>query len=435
MSVSKTCNPVLRTDSADAPVQRFDLTRLGKAKKTPQGFLKYDAALTRIGVLQYRRADGSIQRELRLPEEVFRDDSLETLAGAPLTDLHVAEVTPANVRQVQVGRVGDQIKHDDRFVKSVVTVQDKNTIDKVGRGDRKELSAGYRCRIDATPGVYNGEPYDVIQRDIEYNHVAIGPEGWGRAGGEVALRLDGDAAASLDNEVSPVIPSSTNLDPPGPRRDQQPRAGESTMKRHIRIDGIEYEVEGNEAAFQAFDRWVTKRDGDEKEASEKLATVETKADSDAKAATAKFEELQGKYDAQEKDLTENKKKLDEANDPKRLDDLANARADLVGKAREVLGKDEKLDGLTERQIKEKVLEKIDTEVKLDGRSDEYVDGLFDQSVKNHKPKRADGAAGARAAGTPPPPADGGTGQPRSALQARKDMMNDSEGAWRPKASA
>ena len=419
-----------RLDSVDdiTSVQRYDLSRIGNCQKTPQGFLRFDANLTRVGVLEYRRADGTIQREYRPAEEVFKADSLATLAGAPLTDLHVEAVTPSNVRQVQRGRVSDDVRHDQKFVKSSVIAQDSDLIDKIDRGERKELSAGYRCRIDATPGVFDGAPYDAIQRDIAYNHVAIGPVGWGRAGSDVAIRLDAGSAVSFDYDVSMVIRDEKN--PGGPAGNQK-----VNMKRNLRIDGIDYAVDGDDAVFQAFDRWVQKRDEGEKALSDKLKSTESKADSNDKAATALRDELQGKYDAATKEAESLKKQLTEASDPKRLDELANKRADLIGKAREVLGAEEKLDGLSPREIKELVLKKLDTEIKLDGCADAYVDGMFDHSVKTLKAARSDGAAGSRAASMPTPPAGGSNNnKPVDPRQARQDMVTASENAWKTKSA-
>ena len=65
-----------------------------------------------------------------------------------------------------------------------MTITDKAVIDRVMRGDVREVSAGYRVSYDATPGVTDdGEHYDGIQKAISGNHVAIVRRG--RAGPEV----------------------------------------------------------------------------------------------------------------------------------------------------------------------------------------------------------------------------------------------------------
>ena len=68
-------------------VFRLDFNGTSKTfKRTPQGFLRVNARLTKSGVFNYENT-----REYRPDEEVFRADSLESLKGAPVTDLHPSE--------------------------------------------------------------------------------------------------------------------------------------------------------------------------------------------------------------------------------------------------------------------------------------------------------------------------------------------------------
>ena len=68
-------------------VLRFDFNgSSGEFKRTPQGFLRVNARLSRVGIFDYQST-----REYRSPEEVFRSDSLESLKGAPVTDRHPSE--------------------------------------------------------------------------------------------------------------------------------------------------------------------------------------------------------------------------------------------------------------------------------------------------------------------------------------------------------
>lgn len=408
---------VTRFDAAgDGPnvsretVRRYDFSPIGAIRQTPQGFLKFDANLSRVGVLTYKKADGTTQRELRPPDEVFDSASIETLAGAPVTDLHGGMISPANVRSLSCGIVGETVKHDERFVQGQVTIQDQGLIDKINSGERKEGSPGYQCRLDWTPGSWNGERYDAIQRGIRYNHWALGPKNWNRQGSDVALRLDGNDAASYLE------------DPPNAGR--QPPAGKpkETEIMKIRIDQIEYELD-SDAARQAIGKALERRDGT-------IASLTKERDG-----------LQGKFDASEKELGEQKKKLDEANDPKRVDALVNDRADLIASCRKVLGDEEKLDGLTPRQMRVKVLQKIDEKFDDKDKTDDYVDGVFDQSVKNHEPeRREDGLSTARRATPTPGPKDGdkgkgdGKGQERideyDVVGAEQRMLERNRGAWR-----
>lgn len=385
-------------------VNRYDFVPLGKAKRTPQGFLRFNANLTRTGVLEYRRADGSIQRELRHPDEVFKDESLATLSDAPLTDLHKEMVSPENYHELSVGDVSEKIDHDDIYVNGHVTIKRADMIRKVGNGEAKELSPGYRCDIDPTPGVYKGESFDVIQRNIIYNHVGIGPEGWGRSGSEVALRLDGD-----DASCSAFLPEN-DLTVKKPKKE--------IYKMEARIDGIEYEV-GTEAWKQAVEKHEARLDSERKELEKKLAKAEGRAD----AAESMVKELE--------------EKLEKANDPARFDAAINERADLVSKAREVLGKDVDLTGKTPRQIKEAVVIKLDEKAKFDGKPDAHVDGAYEFAISHFKPElKKDGKSYLDYIPTAKPdknPDDKKVDKYDSAA-ARQRMLERNENAWKSEAS-
>jgi hypothetical protein len=185
-------------------VLRLDFAPINGAQLTTTGALRIPAALGRVGVLTYRPPGGPVRRELRPPDEVFRADSMDTLAGAVVTDQHPpreeAWIDPASWKKWTVGFVGDSLRQDGNLLTGVVQVQDAAMIALIKSGQRREISPGYVCRMDATPGrwdgneygphVDSGDAYDFIQRDIMYNNVGIGPRGWGRQGSEVALRLD-----------------------------------------------------------------------------------------------------------------------------------------------------------------------------------------------------------------------------------------------------
>lgn len=182
-------------------VQRFDLASVNPSAKerTPSGGLRVPAAITRMGVFQYEDADGHRWGELRPAKEVFDPASLATLRGAPLTDLHPDRpVSPDTWKQLCVGHLGDDVTQDGEFVHGTVLVEDANEIRRVESGERIELSAGYECDLDEVVGEYHGQSYQRVQKNIRYNHVALGPAGWGRAGSDVALRMDGAAVQVRD---------------------------------------------------------------------------------------------------------------------------------------------------------------------------------------------------------------------------------------------
>jgi len=222
-------------------VQRLDFAGTVRGVvETPQGGRRMPAVLTRVGVLRYTDDTGREWGELRPPEEVFSPDSLATLRGATVVDLHPDDpVTTENFQALSLGHVHDDVvSEDDRLVVATLTVNAGPAVQKIDAGERKDVSCGYSMRPDRTPGVWQGEPYDVVQRDIRYNHVGIGPPGWGRAGEEVSLRLDG-AAVQVRGDAAP---KGNNV-------------------RVIKIKGREYKLdaEGEVAAAQGAVDDVTKK--------------------------------------------------------------------------------------------------------------------------------------------------------------------------------
>lgn len=186
--------------------RRFDTTAVARSPEfLANGWLKADATLTRCGVFRYRNADGSIRRELRHPDDVFKADSLATLELVPVTNRHPPEelLDGATAKVRQVGQVGDTIKRDGNEVLGRICVTDSEVVGQVRAKDAFELSCGYECRMDAESGTYEGEAYDCRQRDIRYNHVAIVKVG--RAG-TARIHLDADDAVLVEAEPAPPAP-------------------------------------------------------------------------------------------------------------------------------------------------------------------------------------------------------------------------------------
>jgi hypothetical protein len=217
--------------------QRLELTRLDAMTRLPNGALRVDAFPTRAGVLEYSNADGKTWLEYRPPEEVFAADSLATLKAATVTDLHPEEmVTPANWAALAKGHMGDDARRaDGDLVGCSVIVQDAAEVGMVERNERVELSCGYECDIDETPGTTpDGQRYDKIQRAIRYNHVALLPANEGRAGPQCALRLDARGAFARP-------PASR---PKNVRADAAPsRAQEHSMKHVIKVGKRSFKID------------------------------------------------------------------------------------------------------------------------------------------------------------------------------------------------
>ncbi len=359
-------------------VRRYDRGEIRTPTRTPQGYLRADGYLTRVGIFEYRQPDGTVRRELRPPEEVFAPESLASFSLAPLTLLHPdVPLTPDNTNQYRVGTVGEAPAREGGFVRAPVVVQDAAAIRAVEAGEAQELSCGYACELEFTAGDWEGQRYDAIQRQIRGNHVALVPRG--RAGPDVRLHLDAADAEQIGPE------QITNQPPEGGANGGQKPAptGGSTMTK-IRIDGVTYEV--SEQAAEALARADEKHAAAIAERDGKITTLTAdieKARADgaekAKALQAESDKQKARADAAEGALaTEKKARTDAA---AQMPAMVKARVALETKARAVLGAEAKLDELDEMGIKRAVVAKLQPEAKLDGASEAYVQARYDIALE------------------------------------------------------
>ena len=168
---------------------RLDVGTLRPLREMPDGRAIAEGHLTRTGVFEYRNKDGSIRREYRPPEEVFKKDSLESFALVPVTNDHPPEdLTSKNARKYAVGSVGESIRRDDDHVAAPLSIYDSETIEEMKAG-KVQLSCGYTADVIESPGVTpEGLEYDAVQRNIRGNHVALVRVA--RAGSTARVRLD-----------------------------------------------------------------------------------------------------------------------------------------------------------------------------------------------------------------------------------------------------
>lgn len=383
-------------------VKRFDIREIKDAERTAQGYVRAPAFATRIGVFKYRKADGSLLRELRLPDEVFKKESMQTLAGVPVTMDHPREMLDsANTKPFTVGWTHDTVEREDKFLKTLVTVFDQGAIEALERG-KTQVSCGYTCELEEKPGVFDGEEFDVIQRNIEYNHLAIVDRG--RAGPSVKIHLDAADAVLDEFETG--------------------KKGEIKMEK-IMLGGKEFEVAPELAAalkahMAEMEAAKGEMDGKMKEM-EAMKAEKEKAMADMCEQKKAMDSLQAKFDTAQAELEKAKEvKTDEA----AITEKVKARVELVRTAeKHCQGEQPKFDDMTDRQVKEAVVKSYHPTVVFDGKSDEYVNARFDSvlEVLSASEKKLAKIGGAK---TP----DGG--EVSSADEARKKMIQNSMDGWK-----
>jgi hypothetical protein len=347
---------------------RYDFSPIEKYEVTPEGYLRAWASIARTGIQLYTDADGSVRREYRPETEVASPDSLASFAGKAITSEHPPVLLDAeNTKDYQVGFSGTEVVYDNGFVKAVMTITDQDTIERIMRGDAREVSAGYRVNYDPTPGVTDGgEHYDGIQKEILGNHIAVVRRG--RAGPQVKLHLDRQDAADPS-----LIPN--NEDP--------------SMTAKVNFDGAEFEVSESvalaitkerEDAKMSYEDMKKKYDGMMSEASK----MKEEMDAMQKEMQGKCDSAEGRADAlaeQVEDLSAELAAAKEIN----LDSMVEERVALVEKAKPVLDAAYDFAGKTAREVMVDSIKAVrGDDLDLSEKSDDYVQAMFDTLSEGRK---------------------------------------------------
>ena len=348
-------------------------------ERTNEGFLRGRAIVTSIGVFTYKRKDGTIQRELRLPEEVFSPSTLNSMKLKPVTLNHPTElVTQDNADKLQVGSLGDNPSWSKEWehrnweevtdgincaIDMIITRKD--AIDAILNG-KQALSMGYTCDLEmAEPGAtWCGVEYDFIQRNIRYNHCAIVDSARAGDNAKIELRADSEDAV-LEDMV-------TKLD------------GGTSMLKKINLDGIDYEAE--ESVIKALNSERARADKAEDDVCETKKTMDKKvADMEKKVTELekRISEVEAERDTAKDKADGLEKELDEAKkanlDSSRLDEAVKAKMELLHNA-EKAGVEVKED-MSDMDIKKAVILSKFKNANFDGKDEVYVQARYDATVE------------------------------------------------------
>lgn len=321
-------------------VTRRDSGTLGKVQRTPQGGALVPAIVARAGLLVYQTPTG-IRREYRPASEAFAPESLATLANAPVTLEHPPKkIDPTIYRQYTRGNVsnGSVAVKDGRLIGCDLAIQDDELLSDIEAERRVECSAGYDCTL--IPSVNgrapDGTECDFIQTAIRYNHVAVTEKG--RAGDEVCLRLD-----AAGNELVPSQHGKEKV----------------SIMRQVTIDGMLYNVGPNmtdadaQALQTALSRQTQRFDSENGRSAGELQSLrhELASEKEKRAAAEKRAEKASRFDAED--------------------------VVILDKVRGILGPDFDPTGKTPDELISAVVAKALPEISLEGKSPEYIRGLFD----------------------------------------------------------
>jgi hypothetical protein len=281
---------------------------------------------------------------------------MATLEGLPVTEDHPAEfVSTKNANDFIVGMSSNTPKRiyapkqgdSEEYIQQKVTFFGQDCIDKIQDGKKRELSLGYECLVDETPGTWKGRAYDCVQRDIRYNHLSLVD----RARGGPSCRVITDSDDPIKMQICDGVSLHYNNDKPQ----------EKLQMKVLLIDGVKHEV------------------------SDEIHAAYTKSQNDSaevlKRADAKQKELE-KLQAIKDDLDEKLNQDTAAENKKMFDAAVKGRVDLEGQARKIIGDDEELSLLTDSEIKSKVVLKVRPKANLDGKDEIYIDARYEMALED-----------------------------------------------------
>ena len=391
----------------DMKVQRFDSLPLDATYFTDEGYLVDHPIVTSVGIFVYHNPDGSERRELRLPEEVFAEKSLASYKGKPIIVTHDAGyVDTDNVKDESIGTILSEGYRDGDDVRAEIIIHDTDSLKKY---KMRELSCGYNLRLDETPGVWEGQPYDAIQRDIEINHLALVDKA--RAGEQARLNIDGQGHDCMKGEKLNMENTTKRTDG-APTPEELAAAVEAFKKRRAERSGAAAdggitaeppaqtagaaEGEQPDAVQQVKDR-RDRRDseGDPADMPGAMGVI-AQQDEDIDTLLGVIDVLKAAgttTDGAEGDCggTQTDGDGDEGNAAQDKKDRADSTNDFCELLRVVrVGDRLNMDGLETMSVKDAkkaVLGKLKPTLHLDGKSAAYVNAAFDMAVSEMKERK------------------------------------------------
>lgn len=341
-----------------------DALTLDAPKRLNGGYVAVRARAARTGVYDYAGRevdpenkhglrDKAVVKVLRDESAVFDDRAARSFIGKPVTDNHPAQpVTADNWRSHARGTVMGAMRDGD-YLAFDLLLTDAAAIAAV-EGGKRELSNGYAADLEfGSFTAPDGTVCDARQTSVTGNHVAIVDRG--RAGPECAIRDTQISNAAICDSITADALShlQTIID----------NAKEPAVAGTIIVDGLPVSL-ADEAAVRAV---LDKKDAAIAERDAKLAD-----------ATAAHDKAMGEKDAEIDDLK--KKVVDQAT----IDALADAKAEVVAKAKAVVG--DKLGdtkGKTVAEVRRMALDAAS--INVADKSDDYVEARFDALTADSKP--------------------------------------------------
>lgn len=303
--------------------------------------------ISKVGVFPYmgKNIDPALEPNkiywvYRPAEELCKPETIESFKHIPIIDDHTMlgkGQTPAERKGVD-GVTGGNVIQEGEYLYADLHIYSDTLKRKIDQSGKKDLSIGYRVgQWEPANGLFNGQPYDFIQRGLRGNHVALVQEG--RSGKDVSVmdhtitydHMDiGDSMplekGSSEKVISHNIETEINAgkDPKQAAAIAYSEAGENKKGANDMAD----EDKKKDEEKMAKDKKAMDADTKEEKGDQKLAKDMKACDADEEEEKKKKAEDKKAMDKKAMDAEEEKKK-DKAEDKKAMDSISELRSELA----------------------------------------------------------------------------------------------------------
>ena len=289
---------------------------------------------------------------LRDPGELAK--SAPSFARNQLMFKHTAVSADDPKQEAIAGTIGSEVEFLAPYLIADICIWDAEAIAGVETDTVRELSASYRYRADMTPGMYEGQRYDGVMRDIQGNHVALVKSG--RAGSDV-MAADSKLETKMETKFGKALYAILCAASPKLAQDAALKPLVIGMKRR------DFDLKALEPKLLAMDAELRKP--------ETLAAMQAAKDAEAEEDT----------EAEKKEREEKEAKDKKAKDGKRAKDKS---FDEWAKDEEEMSEDKRKARDAEEDDEDKAKRKEYEKKAEDARK--AADGGFDDLVKKLEDK-------------------------------------------------
>jgi hypothetical protein len=288
-----------------------------KVRFTNEGYMVAVPRVARSGIQLYSgrevgKPEMKVVRVFRPEDEVFNKDSMHSYAHKPLTNDHPPEPVDAeNWKDYSTGQLGEDVARDGEFVRVPMVMMDMKAINDY-RDGKRELSLGYSCDIQWTPGTApNGENYDAIQTNIRGNHLALVK----KARGGPALAVgDNDTSTHQEIEDMTTVPNTA----------------------FVMCDGVSLTMDATSAAV--INAYIKRSEASLEQLKGKLDEAGKDKTKDAADHATALTTLQTSFDAEKAKVATLEKQIKDGEmTPAKIDALVVDRSNVIEGAKKVLG--------------------------------------------------------------------------------------------------